>query len=287
MFLLLGWATVLGAVLGGYIFSHGQMAMLWVPGEYMLIGGAAVGFAVAACPPAVLKLMGAQVMQAIKGSPYSKDAYMDLMKALYELLLVAREQGVVGIEEHVSDPTASSIFSKYPTFLGNHHAVAFMQDALRPLIDGKVKGDQLRNTLNDDIGRMHHHHQAPIGVLNKIGDAMPAIGIVAAVEGIIITMGFIAADKATIGIMVGHALVGTMFGILASYGFIQPLAVNMDFIMEDEIAYYDVMSNIIVSYATGAPPGMAAEAGRRAVPSDRQPSAEELETLLKSLGKKG
>ncbi len=281
--LLVGWLIVIVSLLGGYVISHGDVTQLFVLGEYILIIGVAIGILLSSAPMPVLKLMFAKIMTGFKGSPFNKQAYIDVISALYELFLIAREQGVVGIEDHVLNPEESAVFSKYKSFIHNHHAVSFMQDALRPLIDGKAKGEQLRVQLRDDIDRMHAHHHQPLAVLAKMGDAMPAVGIVAAVLGIVITMGAISGSKAEIGLKVAHALVGTFLGILVSYGFVQPLVTNLEFINEDETAYYDVMANVIVSYATGAPPIAAAEQGRKAIPSDRQPSSEEMEGLLKTL----
>lgn len=283
MLVIIGWLIVTGAVLGGFMYSGGRPMALFVIGEYAIILGVALGYMVAASPMHVLKLALSKVLTAFKGSPYSKDMYLDVIKPLYELFMVAREQGVVGIEEHVANPHESVIFKKYPKFLADHHAVAFMQDALRPIIDGRVKGDQLKATLDEDLDRIYAHNAHPVAVMSKIGDALPGIGIVAAVLGIVITMSSIGGSKEEIGHHVASALVGTFLGILVSYGYMQPLITNIEFINDDELNYYQVMSNVIVSYAAGAPPMMAAESGRRAIPSDRQPTSEELEALLKSV----
>lgn len=283
MLVIIGWLIVSGAVMGGFMYSGGRPASLFVIGEYMIILGVAIGYLVAASPMHILKMMVSKILTALKGSPYSRDMYIDIIKPLYELFMVAREQGVVGIEEHVANPHESIIFKKYPKFLADHHAVAFMQDALRPIIDGRVKGDQLKATLDEDLDRIYGHNAHPVSVMTKMGDALPGIGIVAAVLGIVITMGSIGGSKEEIGHHVASALVGTFLGILVSYGFVQPLVTNIEFINEDELSFYQVMSNVIVSYAAGAPPMMAAESGRRAIPGDRQPTSEELEALLKSL----
>lgn len=287
MLVLVGWAIVLSAVIGGFAFLGGYIPALWQPGEYFVIGGAALGYLVAGSPPALLKMVGAKIKVALTGSPYNRQRFIDLISMLYELLMIAREQGVMGIEDHVTNPQTSTIFSKYPSFLADHHAVAFMQDAMRPIIDGKVKGDQLKATLEADLNRIFAHNAGPVNVINKAADACPGMGIVAAVLGIVITMGSLGSgDKAEIGHHVASALTGTFLGILVCYGFLQPLALNIEFLNEDELAYYEAMGSIIVSYATGSPPIMAAEAGRRVIPPDRQPSSEELEQYLKSLVKK-
>ncbi|MFZ5805727.1 MAG: motility-associated protein [Verrucomicrobiota bacterium] len=283
MLLICGWCIVLGSVFGGFIYSGGHPSHLVVVGEYLIIAGVALGFVVGACPMHVLQLMVKKMITAVKGSPYTQQAYLDIIKAHYELLMVAREQGVVGIEEHVMAPYQSAIFTKYSSFINNHHAVVFMQDALKPIIDGRLKSDQLKASLMEELDRMYTRGHHPVAILTKMADALPGIGIVAAVLGIIITMGYIAGEKALIGEKVAHALVGTFLGLLISYGFVQPLVAKIEFLNEDEVSYFEVMSHIIISYANGSPPIMAAEVGRRAIPEDRQIGSEELEKMLKSL----
>jgi chemotaxis protein MotA len=283
MLLIVGWLMVLAAMFGGFMYSGGKPAALIVVGEYIVILGIALGYLVASSPMSVLKDMIRKILICFKGSPYTTDKYMDMIKALYELLMVAREQGVVGIEEHVLQPGSSSIFTKYPSFVNDHHAVVFTQDALKPVIDGKIKGDHLKEVLMEDLDRMHGHHHQPVSILTKVSDALPGIGIVAAVLGIIITMGSIAGDKAEIGEHVAHALVGTFLGLLVSYGFMQPLITKIEFLNEDELAYMESIACMVASYASGSPPVMAAEAGRRVIPPDRQPTAESLEQTLKGM----
>lgn len=283
MLLLLGYGIVLFAVIGGFMYSGGDPHHLFVLGEYLIIIGVGIGYVVGGCPGHVLKLIVKKVTQCISGSPYTKETFLDLVKAHYELLMIAREQGVVGIEEHVMTPHESPVFKKYPTFLGNEHAVRFMQDALKPIIDGRLKADQLKSSLHEELDRMFNRNHHPVNILTKVFDAMPGVGIVAAVLGIIITMDAIAGPKDQIGAKVAHALVGTFLGLLIGYGFGQPLVMRVEFLNEDELSYYEVMSAIIVSYATGSPPLMACEVGRRAIPEDRQPTSEELEEMLKTL----
>lgn len=286
MLTLLGWIIVTLSIIGGFMYSGGHPGHLFVLGEYMIILGVVLGYVIGASPMPVLKMMLNKSLQVLKGSPYTKEAYLDLIKVFYELLMIAREQGVVGIEEHVMNPHQSTIFGKYPTFNHNHHAVEFMQDALKPIIDGRLKPEQLKESLTHAIDRLYGHNAHPVAILTKASDACPAVGIVAAVLGIVITMSYIAGEKALIGEKVAHALVGTFLGLLVSYGYMQPLIAKIEFLNEDELAYFEVMSNIIISYASGAPPIMAAEVGRHAVPDDRKLSAEELEKLLKEMLRK-
>ncbi len=286
MLLILGWLIVGASVVGGFLISGGHLVTLFVLGEYVVILGVCIGYILAASPLPVLKVMFQKILRGLRGSPYSRNVYIDLVKALYELFMMGREQGVLGIEEHVLQPQTSAIFQKYPSFLHDHHAVAFLHDNLRPLMDGKAKVDQIKEVLEQQLDRLHAHHAQPISVLTKVGDAMPGIGIVAAVLGIIITMASIGGDKAAIGHHVASALTGTFLGILISYGFIQPLTINLEFLDVDEMAYYEVMGHIIVAYAAGLPPVAGAESGRQAIPEDRRPGCEELEALLKGINRK-
>jgi chemotaxis protein MotA len=283
MLLLIGWSIVLLSCVGGFLFNGGIFTSLFHPGEMMIVTGIMIGFIVGSSPPALLKLMMSQVQRATGNSAFPAERYIDLTKALYELFMIAREQGVVGIEEHVLSPQSSAVFAKYPSFIRDVHAVGFLQDALRPLIEGRMKPEQLRAALTEDVERIRHHGYQPLIVLNKVADALPGVGIVAAVLGIVVTMQYISGEKALIGEKVAAALAGTFYGLLLSYGFLQPLIIKVEIQNEDEISYYQVMCNMIVSYATGAPPIMAAEAGRRSIPPDRQPTSEVLESTLKTI----
>jgi chemotaxis protein MotA len=225
------------------------------------------------------------MMAALKGAPHNKAAYEELFKALYELFMLARRNGMIALEEHVTNPEASSIFARYPAFTKNKEAVELLCGALRPIIDGKVKPDQLKVLLEVQMESMENEHHKPISVLTKAADAMPGFGIVAAVLGIVVTMGSIAGPIEEIGHHVAAALVGTFLGILISYGFLNPLAVNMEFVGEAELAYSRCIASSVVGFANGMAPIMAVEMARRGLESDLRPSAEELEKMLKSIGK--
>jgi chemotaxis protein MotA len=222
-------------------------------------------------------------IQSFKGAPYNRVAYEELLKALYELFLLARRNGMIALEEHIMNPQASAIFQKYPRFIKNKHAVTFLCNGLRPVVDGKIKPDQLRTLMEVEMESMEEEHAAPISVLTKAADAMPGFGIVAAVLGIVITMAAIAGPIEEIGEKVAAALVGTFLGIFISYGFMNPLAVNMEFICAGEMAYTRCIAASIISFANGMAPVMAIEVARRGLSSDVRPSADELETMLKAL----
>ena len=285
MFVIIGAIIVTGSVLGGFMMAGGHPGSLIVISEYVVICGAALGAMIIMAPKKIIIDLFKQIMGTLKGSPYSKAAYQDLFKALYELFMLGRRNGMVALEEHVSNPEASSIFGKYPLLAKNHHALEFLCSGLRPVIDGKVKPDQLKMLLDIELSAMDSEHHKPIDVLNKTSDAMPGFGIVAAVLGIVITMASIAGPVEQIGNSVAHALVGTFLGILISYGYLAPLAVNMGFIGDSEMSYFKCVASSVVGFANGMAPVMAVEVARRGLDSGVKPSSEELEAMLKGIGK--
>jgi chemotaxis protein MotA len=283
MIVILGALIVMGSVIGGFMMAGGHPIALWHLSEFVVIGGAALGAMVIMSPKKILIDLFKQVLGTLKGSPYNKRAYDELFKALYELFMLGRRSGMVALEEHVMDPHASSIFSKYPTFQKNHHAIDFLCNGLRPIIDGKIKPDQLKLLLEIELGAMEEEHEKPVGVLTKAADAMPGFGIVAAVLGIVITMASIAGPIEQIGEKVAAALVGTFLGIFISYGFMNPLAVNMEFMGMAEMTYIRCIAASVIGFANGMSPIMAVEVARRGLASDVKPSSDDLETMLKSL----
>jgi chemotaxis protein MotA len=283
MIIIIGAIIVTASVFGGFMMAGGQMVTLIQVSEFVVICGAALGALVIMSPKKVIIDMGHQILAALKGSPYSKSAYEDLFKALFELFQLGRRNGMIGLEEHVTSPQTSSIFTRYPSFLKNPRAVRLVCEALRPIIDGKVKPDQLKMLLDTELETMESEHHKPINVLTRVGDSMPGFGIVAAVLGIVITMGSISGPIEEIGHHVAAALVGTFLGVLLAYGFVNPLAVNMEFNGFSELAYYQCIATAINGFATGMAPGMAIEVARRGLGEDLRPTADELETLLKTL----
>jgi chemotaxis protein MotA len=253
--------------------------------EFIVILGAALGSMITMAPMKVHKSLIAQITGCLKGSRYTKTAYEDMFKALYEMFMLGRRNGMVALEPHIGEPATSSILTKYTGFSGDHHAVELLTGALRPLIDGKVKPDQIGMLLDTEIDAMEHEHHLPIDVLSKTSDAMPGFGIVAAVLGIVITMGAINGPVSEIGHHVAAALVGTFLGILVSYGFLAPLASAMIFNGNAEIGYYRTLAKALSGFATGMAPMMALEVARRGLPGDVKPTAEELESMLKSVSK--
>jgi chemotaxis protein MotA len=283
MTIIVGFIVVLGAVLGGFSMAGGHVGALLHLSEVVTIAGAGLGAMIVMSPMKVLMDIIKGLVSMLKGSPYGRQAYEDLLKVLYQVFMLARRNGMIALEEHVTTPQQSSIFSKYPSLAGNHHALEFLCGALRPLVDGRVKPEQLKALLDAELNAAEHEHHGPVGVLAKTADSMPGFGIVAAVLGIVITMGAINGPVEQIGEKVGAALVGTFLGILLSYGFIGPLATNLEFIGSAELMYLRCIAVAVNGFATGLAPIMAVEVARRGLSSELRPGEQEMETMLKAL----
>jgi len=262
MIVILGVVIVFGSVIGGFVMAGGHPLALMHISEFVIICGAAIGSLVLMSPRKVLFDLIRQVTGTLKGSPYSKQSYDELFKALYELFMLGRRSGMVALEEHVMNPETSAIFTKYPAFLKNHHAIDFLCNGLRPIIDGKIKPDQLKLLLEIELTAMEEEHEKPVGV---------------------ITMASIAGPIEQIGEKVAAALVGTFLGIFLSYGFMNPLAVNMEFVNMAETAYIRCIAASVIGFANGMSPIMAVEVARRGLSSELKPSSDALETMLKAL----
>ena len=282
MIILIGILVVIGSVIGGFLMEDGVLATLMHPSELVIIGGAALGAMIIMAPKKVLIDLAKLSIQALKGTPFNRKAYDELFMALYELFMLGRNSGLIALEEHLTTPTTSAIFLRYPSVVKNKDGLEFLCGALRPVIDGRVKPDQLHELLETDLHRMDEEGHAPIDVLTKTGDALPGFGIVAAVLGIVITMGAISGPIEKIGLKVAAALVGTFLGIFISYGFVGPFATNMEFNLTARLAYFRTISVAVVSFALGTAPGMAIELARRALSDDLRPDADEMEKMLKS-----
>ncbi len=283
MIVIVGFLVVIGSVLGGFMMAGGEIHALIHPSEIVTIGGAALGALIVMSPKKVLIDMVKGILQALKGPPFKKKAYEELFKAMYELMTEARRNGLLALESHLSNPHDSSIFSKYPTISNNHHTTQFICSTLAMIVDGAVTPDQLPKLIDAELRTMEEEHHAPLNVLSKTADGLPGFGIVAAVLGIVITMGAIDGPVEEIGEKVGAALVGTFLGILLSYGFFAPLTVQMEFVGASELAYMRTVGSMIQEMANNMPPKVVIEKARRGAPSDVRPSQEELEVALKSI----
>ncbi len=238
MFVIIGVIIVFGAVLGGFTMAGGHVGALLQWSEFLTLGGAALGALVVGTPPKVLKDLVKGLVGTFKGTPFNRAAYEDLFKCLYDLLRLARRDGMLALESHISNPHDSAILNKYPRIAHNHHVVSFICGGMGPLIEATAKPEQLAELLEAELKVMEEEHHAPMGALAKVADALPGFGIVAAVLGIVVTMGHIDGPPAEIGHHVGAALVGTFLGILMSYGLAAPLVTRMEFLGLTEAAYF-------------------------------------------------
>jgi chemotaxis protein MotA len=283
MFAIIGIVVVFGCVVAGYLMEHGNLRVLIQPAELVTIGGAAIGTVLIANPLHILKQIAGGIGGVFGGSKYTKQAYIDSLKTLYELLNKARKDGLMSLEADVEEPDKSAVFSKAPAALKNHHALDFVCDSLRMAITG-VDAFDLDQMLDLDLEVHHQQAALPTAALTSMADSLPGLGIVAAVLGIVITMGALGGPPEEIGKKVAAALVGTFLGILLCYGLVGPIASNMVKISDEEHAYLYVLRVLIVSFLKGTAPIMAVEVARRAVPGHVRPSFKELEAACRGGG---
>ena len=281
MFAIIGIVVVIGAVIGGYLMEHGNLEVLVQPAELVIIGGAALGTLLVANPLTIIKGVFGGLIGVFKGSPYNKAAYLETLKMLNELFMQARKQGMARLEEDVENPAKSQILSKYPKFLKNHHAVHFVCDTLRMAISGGVPPFDLDQMMEMDMDVHHHHANQPIAALSTVADALPGLGIVAAVLGVVITMGSLGGPPEEIGHKVAAALVGTFLGILLCYGFLGPLASNMTKMNDADGDYLRCLRMGVIAFVKGSAPILAVEFARRSVPGELRPSFKEMETACR------
>jgi chemotaxis protein MotA len=281
MFVIIGLVLVFGAMIGGYVMHGGNVLVLIQPSEFIIIGGVAFGSMLIANPMHIVKGVFAGVLKTLKGPSVNKEAFLDLIQLLYETFQFAKKEGLIALEKHVEEPKSSSIFSKYPTFLENHHAVTFLCDTLKVLLSGGIPPHDLEELMEIDLESLHKEEHEIAHALNTVSDAFPAIGIVAAVLGVIITMGSVSEGAETVGAHVAAALVGTFLGVLLSYGIAGPLARNIGLISEAEGTYLQCIKVSLLAFSKGLPATVAIEYGRRVVEPELRPSFEEAEGALK------
>src|SRR5713226_9767432 len=281
MFAIIGILIVFGAVAAGYLMEHGNLKVLMQPAELVIIGGAAIGTVLVANPLHILKKIAAGFGGVFGGSKFTKQRYLETLKMMYDLLNKARKDGLVALEADVEDPTKSPVLSKYPAFLKDHHVRDFVCDTMRMAVSGGVEPFDLDQMMELDMDVHHHDSAQPIAALATMADALPGLGIVAAVLGVVITMGALGGPPEEIGHKVAAALVGTFLGILLCYGIIGPLAAKMAKGSEEEHAYYYVLHIVMVILMKGTPPTVAVEFARRAIPNHVRPSFQEVEGHIK------
>ena len=281
MFLFVGYAIILASAVGTYAV-HGSLAALWMPLEYVAIIGLMIGGFVAGNGIKEIKATLRAIPTVLKGSPYSKALYMDLLAMLFEILAKVRKEGLMSIENDIESPEQSSIFSKYPKISHDHHVMEFITDYLRMMVGGNLNAFEIENLM--DIEMETHHHEAHVSahIVSKMSDALPAFGIVVAVMGVVNVMGSVGEPPAVLGKMIGGALVGTFLGILISYGFIAPVASQLEQKAEEGGKIYQCIKMVLLSSMNGYAPQVAIEFGRKVLYSTDRPTFSELEEDVKS-----
>ena len=284
MILIIGYLIVLGATLGGFMMAGGKMGLLFPIAEYVIIIGISLGLMVIAAPVNLLKHTLHKIQLALKTQVVPNSDYTDVLKLLYELFTKARRGGLIAIEDDIMAPKDSPIMSKYPSFLNDKERVEFLLNSLKPIIDGRLKPEQLASMLEADLEAKADDFAHPVHLLQLVGDSLPGIGIVAAVMGIINTMAAIDAGAAAVGKKVAAALVGTFLGVLGAYGFINPLGARIKLNNAYELQYFAVIMKAVIGFTGGMAPMMAVEVGRRMIDPSFQPTADEVEEMCKGLG---
>jgi chemotaxis protein MotA len=282
MFSIIGIVIVFGAVIGGFLMEKGPMAVLMQPAELVIIGGAAIGTLLVANPLHVLKKIASDLGRVLSGSKYSQQRYLDTMRMMFLLFNKARKEGLVAIESDIEEPEKSTLFSKYPAFLSNHHIRDFVCDTMRMAITGGASTFDVDQMMDLDMEVHHADAAMPVSALSTMADALPGLGIVAAVLGVVVTMSSLGGPPEEIGHHVAAALVGTFLGILLCYGMVGPLAANLGKLNEDEHAYYYVLRVVMLSFIKGMSPMLAIEMARRAIPGHLRPSFQEVEKTCRA-----
>ena len=281
MNLIIGALLVLGSVAGGFVLSHGNLIALWQPFELLIIGGAALGAFVIANPMKVVTGVFKAIPGLLSGSKYSKQMYMDLLTLMFSIFNKARKEGLMAIEDDIEDPDNSTLFNTYPKIIKDHHIRDFITDYLRIIVGGNMNPFELENLMDIELENHHHEAEAMSTALSRVSDAMPGFGIVAAVLGIVITMGSLGGPAEEIGGHVAAALVGTFLGILLAYGFIGPTSNSMEARTAEEGKFYQVIKTCLMANVNGYSPQICVEFGRKAMPTAMRPSFQELEAHLK------
>jgi len=281
MFVIIGYVVVCGMVFGGYALAGGHLGALWQPLEVMMIFGGAFGAFIVGNDTKAIKATMKAVPTLFKGSKYNKQLYMDLLALLFEILTKIRKDGLMSIEKDIEDPESSALFSKYPSIVHDHHLVEFICDYLRLMVSGNMDAFQVENLMDNELETHHMEGHVPAHCIAKLGDGLPAFGIVAAVMGVVHTMENVALPPAELGILIAHALVGTFLGILLAYGFIGPLSGLLEQKLEESSKSFQTVKVVLLASLNGYAPPIAVEFGRKVLYSTERPGFTELEEHVK------
>lgn len=280
MFAIIGLLVVFASVFGGFFGEGGPMLILFQPYEFLIIGGAAAGSMLAGTPPAVLKIISKELPTVFAGSKYSRAAYDELLGAMFAIFTRAKREGFLTVEADLATPHESEAFTPFPTLLANHHALEFLCDSMKLAISYQAKPEHIELAM--DIYLETHHEEGALGSasLTRVADALPGLGIVAAVLGIIIALQNLAAPPEVLGHSISAALVGTLLGLLLSYGMIQPIAANIEGQAKESARYYQCIREAVGAYFNGCDPIVAVEVGRQAIYSFNRPTADQLDAIV-------
>lgn len=283
MLILIGAVIVMASTIGGFMIAGGKPLVLLHVSEFVVILGVAAGVLVIASPGHVLKEILHKLKEAIGGKTAGEKEFTELLKLLYEIFMVGRRNGLIALEEHIMDPKKSAIFQRYPSMLGHPERLEFLCNGLKPVIDGKIKPDQLEDLMDAELKAKAIEADHPVHILQLVGDSLPGIGIVAAVLGIINTMAAISEGPEKVGERVAAALTGTLLGIFVAYGFVNPLANRVKFNNAGDEQFLKCIKQAVAGFAKGLAPMTAVEVARRSLDSNVQPGAGELEATLKAM----
>ena len=282
MFAIVGIVVVFAAILAGFLLEKGHIVVLLQPAELLIIGGAAVGALLVANPVRILKGIAAGLASSFKGSPFTEDRYLSTLRMMYQFLNKVRKEGLLAVEMDVEKPAESNLFKSYPEFLSDHHARDFVCDTLRTAITGGVEPFDMDQMMELDMEVHHHELMQPVEALMTVADSLPGLGIVAAVLGVVITMGALGGPPEEIGKHVAAALVGTFLGVLLCYGVVGPLSANMRKLADEHNEYLHVLRVLLLAFLKGSAPMIAIELGRRAIPAYARPSFDAMEKTCKN-----
>jgi chemotaxis protein MotA len=282
MFVIIGVVIVFGSVIGGYVMHHGNLHVLFQPTELLIIGGAAVGSFIISSPSKVISQVLKNTGRVFSCKGATKEDFLESLGVLNAIFTKMRKEGLIAIENDIENPEQSAIFNKYPSILKHHHALNFICDNLKVIISANVTPFELENIMELELETHHKEAMTPAHSISKVADALPALGIVAAVLGVVITMGKVSEPPEVLGASIGAALVGTFLGVLLSYGFVGPVGTHLEHIAEEDMILFHVIKVALVSFVGGAAPQIAVEYARRVIPTSEKPGFTEVEDALRA-----
>ncbi|MFV1922302.1 MAG: flagellar motor stator protein MotA [Methylotenera sp.] len=281
MFVIIGYIVVCSTIFGGYALAGGHLGGLWQPLEVLMIFGGALGAFIVGNDAKALKATMKALPSIFKGSKYNKALYLDLLALMYEILTKIRKDGMMSIENDIENPESSPLFSKYPKIMSDHHLTDFICDYLRLMVSGNMDAFQVENLMDNELETHHMEGHVPAHCITRLGDALPAFGIVAAVMGVVHTMENVALPPAELGVLIAHALVGTFLGILLAYGFVGPLGSLLEQKLEESSKIFQTVKVTLLASLNGYAPAIAVEFGRKVLYSTERPGFTELEEHVK------